>query len=196
MSNTRTAPGIKLGRCNPYGAETGGPKRVLGGMYGPGSAATPGRDLPLSVEQGEWPCTRQAVVRCRMTCQCGHKGHIMELCSWHDEYTYKGEPVAGSFRQVRETVRVRGHYEEIQRRQSETCPKCMLPTVHGQDYAQLYREFMSWGNELAMLNEAGMWRSDRAVMIRSLLEDITRTFDEGIARGIIHRCKLTLIPVS
>lgn len=180
------------GRCNPYGAETGGPRRILGGLHGPASAESPGMSLPASVEQGEWPCQQRAQVRCRMICRCGHKGQIMELCSWHDEDNYRGEFVAGTFRQVRETVRQRGHFEEIQRRQADLCPRCAFPG----EYAALYKEFHEWGNTLAMINAAGGWRSRRAVAVRAYLENIGAKFDEGRAAGIIHNCPLTLTPVS
>ena len=77
---------LLLERCNPYGAETGGPRMVMGGLYGPGSARTPDDTLPVNVQQGEWLCPQQAQVRVKMTCRCGHTGRIMALCSWHDEY--------------------------------------------------------------------------------------------------------------
>ncbi len=120
----RTPGGLLLGRCNPYGAETGGPKRVLGGMYGPASAATPGMDLPENVAQGEWLCQQQAVVRARMTCQCQHKGQVMELCSWHDETVYSGEYTAGVIRQVKKTIRQRGAF-----RGDPAPPVRVLPAV-------------------------------------------------------------------
>lgn len=198
MSNARTtrAPAVNLGYCNPYGAETGGPQRVLGGLHGPASAATPGMGLPPAVAQGEWACANRAQIRCRMICACGHTGQVMALCSWHDETNYRGEMVAGTLRQVSETLRVRGHFEEIQRRQSDTCPRCILPSGDGYDYAALYREHREWGNELGMLQAAGMWRSPRAAMIRQRLEDIGKEMDQGIALGRIHKCPLTLTPIS
>ncbi len=214
----RTPGGLLLGRCNPYGAETGGPKRVLGGMYGPASAATPGMDLPENVAQGEWLCQQQAVVRARMTCQCQHKGQVMELCSWHDETVYSGEYTAGVIRQVKKTIRQRGHFEEIQRRQSGSCPRCLFPG----EFAQLQKETESWAYELALLHAAQMWNSARAQEIRSKVETIGKRFDARRAetcRGCripryvwdtsecgshrpvdlttsIHNCPLTLQAVS
>jgi hypothetical protein len=190
---TSSAAGtLVYGRCNPYGAETGGPRRVLGGLYGAASAATPDQGLPDAVAQGEWSCQQPAQVRCRMLCKCSHRGQVMQLCSWHDETNYVGEYTAGVVRQVRQTVRVRGHYEEIQRRQSDSCPRCMFPG----DYAALHKEFQQWGNELALIEALGRWRSPRAHMIRQRLSDIGQQFDEGRALGIIHNCPLTLVPVS
>jgi hypothetical protein len=183
---------LLTGRCNPYGAETGGPKRILGGLHGPASAATPGMDLPESVAQGEWPCRQPAQVRCRMICQCGHKGQVMQLCSWHDEDNWRGEMVAGQFRQVREKLRVRGHFEEIQRRQAGLCPRCAFPG----DYAALYHEVNRWQNELSGCWAAGMWRTPRAAMLRQAVEDACARFDEGRALGIIHNCPLTLVAIS
>lgn len=189
-------PAVLLGRCNPYGAESGGPARVLGGMYGPNSAATPGRDLPLNVAQGEWACTRPAEVRCRMVCRCGHKGQVMELCSWHDETVAGGEMVAGTFRQTTRVVRVHGHYEEIQRRQSDTCPRCVLPTTRDGDYAALYKEFEAQAQQLADYQARGLWNTPAAAALRQEQEDIGKEFDRARAAGIIHNCKLTLEQVS
>jgi hypothetical protein len=189
------APAVILGRCNPYGAETGGPKRVFGGLHGPASArldtdGVPG--LPDSVIQGEWICRNPAQVRVRMVCRCGHKGEIMELCSWHDEDSYRAEYVAGTFRQVRETVKVRGHYEEISRRQAGACIRCLFPGA----YAEWYKSLFAWQQELAYLREAGMWLSRRAVSVRQKIEDIVKEFDQGNADGTIHRCPMQLVPVS
>jgi len=210
--------GVALGRCNPYGAETGGPRRVLGGLYGPGSAATPGMDLPENVAQGEWLCAEPAVIRCRMICRCGHKGQVMALCSWHDETVISGELVAGTFRQVRATIRVRGHFEEIQRRQSGSCPRCLFPG----EFAALQKETESWAWELALLHAADQWRSARAQEIRAKVETIGRRFDQARAvtcsgcqlpryvwdtsgcgghrlvdlAAAVHNCPMTLTPVS
>lgn len=186
-----SAPGIVLGRCNPYGAESGGPRRVLGGMYGPGSARTPGMHLPENVEQGEWACTRRADVRCRMVCEHGHTGQVMELCSWHDDIVWHGEAVAGTVRQVRETVRSHGHYEEIQRRQAGSCPRCLFP----RPYDELAREVMAWQRALTAY-WPGNWRHPDAVAMRQKIDDAGKMMDLARDQGIIHNCPLTLVPVS
>lgn len=180
------------GRCNPYGAETGGVKRVLGGLYGPRSAETPGAGLPEAAAQGEWACRNRAQVRCRMVCGCGHRGQAMELCSWHDEITYHGEPVGGTFQQVSETIRVHGHFEEIQKRQAGLCPRCAYPG----DYAALAKAVQAWQAELSALYAMGMWSHPEAHRIRQAVTDAGAQFDEGRARGVIHNCPLKLIPVS
>lgn len=203
------APAVTLGRCNPYGAESGGPKRVLGGLYGPQSATTPDMHLPDAVAQGEWTCPQPAVVRCRMVCRCGHKGQIMALCSWHDEINWRGEYVGGIAKQVSEPIRVRGHYEEIKRRQSRSCPRCLYPspgthlevggrafTHYGTDYAQLQKQIEHLAWDLAIEHAGGRWHGPRAREIRQLAEDTCKLMDEGVALGIIHRCPLTLEAVS
>jgi hypothetical protein len=187
-----TAPGVILGRCNPYGAESGGPKRLLGGMYGPNSARTEGMHLPSNVEQGEWACTRRADVRCRMMCEHGHKGQVMELCSWHDDKVYGGEMVAGVLRQVSRTERTRGHFEEIQRRQSGSCPACLFPPP----YAELAREVMAWQQQLVPFWQANMWRSPEAQSLRTRIDDAGQLMDLARAAGIIHNCPMKLVPVS
>lgn len=214
-----TPGGLVLGRCNPYGAETGGPKRVLGGLYGPASAATPGMDLPGNVAEGEWLCSQPAQVRCRMVCECGHQGQVMELCSWHEEDNWTGELVAGTIRRVNNPIRQRGHFEEIQRRQSGSCPRCLFPG----EFAALQKDVERWAYELAMLHAGGHWGSARAAEIRAKVEATGERFDArraitcpgcrlpryvndeasecGSHRTVdlensIHNCRLTLRAVS
>lgn len=186
------SPAFALGRCNPYGAETGGPRRVMGGLHGPASAATPDMDLPANVEQGEWVCRQPAVIRVKMECRCGHRGEIMNLCSWHEEIGWAGEMVGGRIRRVKVLHRVPGHFEEIQRRQAGACLRCMYPGK----YAEWYKELFSWQAQLAALRDAMLWNSDVAESIRQKIEGIVAGFDEGNRSGTIHRCPLTLIPVS
>ena len=187
-----TAPGVILGRCNPYGAESGGPRRVLGGLYGPGSARTDDLHLPENVAQGEWSCTRRADVRCRMVCRCGHRGQVMELCSYQDDTVWHGEFTAGVTRQVSETVKTRGHFEEIQRRQSGTCPACVYPPPYG----ELAKEVQAWQAQLSAYWMANKWRSTAAQLLRTRIDDAGKLMDMARAAGIIHNCPLTLVPVS
>lgn len=189
-----SAPGVLLGRCNPYGAETGGPKRILGGLYGPGSARTPDMHLPENVEQGEWACERRAEVRCRMVCEHGHRGQVMELCSWHDDTVYHGEMVAGVLRQVSSPVRQHGHFEEIQRRQAGSCPACLFPPP----YAELAKEVQAWQATLTGYWVRGprAWHSPAAQALRTRVDDAGLLMDQARAAGIIHNCPLTLVPVS
>ncbi len=183
---------LLLGRCNPYGAESGGPRHLLGGLYGPGSARTDGMHLPDNVAQGEWTCDQPAQVRCRMHCACGHKGQVMQLCSWHNETTYHGEMVAGVLRQVQSTIRIRGHYEEIQRRQAGLCPPCAWPAP----YAGLQKEIQAWQAQLTAYWQAQQWRHPDAQRLRQHIEDAGTMMDEARAAGIIHNCPLTLKAVS
>jgi hypothetical protein len=191
------APAVLLGRCNPYGAETGGPRRILGGLHGPASARLPDAPeyagIPESVAQGEWTCQWPAEVRVRMTCQCGHTGAVMALCSWHDETVWRGEFIGGGrFARVKDTRRVHGHYEEIQRRQAGACPRCLYPGKYG----AWYKELFAWQGQLAQLRDIGQWYSPRASDIRQKIEDLVAGFDEGNATGTIHRCPMKLVPVS
>ena len=187
--------GILLGRCDPYGAESGGPRRVMAGLHGPNSARIDTADvpaLPQAVIEGEWACRNPAEVRVRMTCRCGHTGAVMDLCSWHDEITLHAEVVAGKIRQVKSVHRAHGHYEEISRRQAGACIRCLFPGRYAADYTAMF----AWQQELAMLRDAGQWYGARAVSVRQKLEDIVADFDAGNADGTIHRCPMTLIPVS
>jgi hypothetical protein len=184
-------------RCNPYGAESGGPRRILGGLHGPNSARidtdeVPG--LPQNVIEGEWNCPNLAQVTVRMICACQHQGQRMELCSWHDETYWHGELVAGKVRRVKAVRRVHGHYEEIGRRQAGACPRCLFPGR----FAELYKAQFAWQQELSMLADAGPlgWHSERADYVRGKVEEIREEFDRGNASGEIHRCPLKLVPVS
>lgn len=192
-----TLPAVPLlGRhCNPYGAETGGPRHLMGGLYGPASARADPVDLPglpENVMQGEHICPQLAQVTVRMVCRCGHTGEPMELCSWHDEVVFRGEMVAGTIRRVKSVVRVRGHYEEISRRQCGACTRCLYPGM----YAEQHKSLFAWQGELAYLCETGQRYSDRAKHAMQKIEDIVAQFDEGNATGTIHRCPMTLVPVS
>jgi hypothetical protein len=61
------------GRCNPFGHETGGPKRLLGGMFGPDHEG-----------EKKWFCENPATHRVRMVCVVfGHTGEPMDLCDEH-----------------------------------------------------------------------------------------------------------------
>jgi len=175
MTEDRTPGGLLLGRCNPYGAETGGPKHVLGGLYGPNSAKTPDMHLPENVAEGEWACPQPAAVRCRMICACGHKGQIMQLCSWHMEESWTTERVAGTYRRVKGLVKIRGHFEEIQRRQSGACPRCMWPA----DFARLHKETDRLAYDLALevMSNGGSMKTPRALAIIQRTEAIGATFD-------------------
>lgn len=192
---------LLYGRCNPYGAETGGPKRVMGGLYSAKSARTPGMFLPQAVEEGEWACPQPAQVRVRMACPVGHVGQVMELCSWHDETVVSGEYVSGQFRQVRRTIRVKGHYEMIGSRQAGVCPRCCYPSSRESadkvDYAALQKEWEGIGQNLYPLSEdPRLWYGTLAAGLRQRRDDIGRMFDEAIRRGIIQNRPLTLVAVS
>ena len=185
------AASLLLGRCNPYGAETGGPQRVMGGLHGPASAATPEMDLPEHVAQGEWSCPQPAQVRVKMTCACGHTGRIMELCSWHDEWVFGSDPLNFG-RTLKTMIRARGHYEEIQRRQAGACTRCLYP---GQA-PEWHHTIMAWQGELAWLHDTRQWMTPRRVQVQQHITDLVAKFDEAAARGDIHRCPMRLIPVS
>jgi hypothetical protein len=183
------------GRCDSYGAESGGPRRVMGGLHGPASARIDTDDvpgLPQAVVEGEWACKQPAQVRVRMVCRCDHTGDIMDLCSWHDETVLSGEMFAGKIRQVKTVKRVHGHYEEITRRQAGACIRCLFPGRFAADYKAMF----SWQQELALLRDTGQWYSQRAIGVRQKLEDMVAEFDRGNADGTIHRCPMTLVAVS
>jgi hypothetical protein len=85
----------------------------------------------------------------------------------------------------------------ISERQSGACLRCAYP---GQ-YAEFYKALFRHQQELALLNDTGQWRSTRAEFKRRAIEDIVAQFDAGQRSdanpdGPIHRCPMTLVPVS
>jgi hypothetical protein len=66
------APSIVVRRCNPYGHESGGPKHLIGGVYGPEYEG-----------KYHWVCHNPVTVRARMECIYWHRGQIMDLCRAH-----------------------------------------------------------------------------------------------------------------
>jgi hypothetical protein len=190
-------------RCSPYGAETGGPKHLMGGLYRAASARTPGMHLPDNVAEGEWACDQPAQITVRMTCLHGHTGQRMNLCSYHDEDVWSGEQSAGEWHRVKSSRRVPGHYEEIAKRQAGFCPPCGFPDARQAgnriDYAALQKEWEGIGSSLHAIYYSGdprAWYSGLGQTLRQRREDIGRMFDEGRQLGIIHNCPLTLVPVS
>lgn len=65
---------VLMGRCNPFGHETGGPRHLAGGMFGPEHEG-----------RIKWECHLDAEVRARMVClsPARHRGQIMKLCRPH-----------------------------------------------------------------------------------------------------------------
>jgi hypothetical protein len=167
---------------------------VLGGLYGPASAATPGMDLPEAVDQGEWVCKYRAAGRFRSQCRCGHLGNPSDLCSWHDEWVWRGEYHAGKLVRVRSMVRAPGHLEEFKRRMSEGCPRCLFPAK----YAELQKEIerLAWDLAVEVTANGGSMKTQRAQAIIMKAEDKRRMMDEGISLGHIHKCPVTWTEIS
>jgi hypothetical protein len=63
-------PSIIFKRCNPFGAETGGASKYMG-------------DKAPKALFHQWYCRERAAIRCRMTCEHGHVGQVMDLCMKH-----------------------------------------------------------------------------------------------------------------
>jgi len=72
LAGKAVSPSVISRRCNPYGHESGGPKRLLGGLYGPEYEG-----------ERKWTCENPATLRTRMECPYGHRGQVMELCEDH-----------------------------------------------------------------------------------------------------------------
>jgi hypothetical protein len=57
--------------CNPYGVETGGAARLLGGLS------------DASKVFHQWACKIPSIGHFRMMCEHGHKGQMMPQCANH-----------------------------------------------------------------------------------------------------------------
>lgn len=64
--------GVLVRRCDPFGHESGGPRRLEGGFYG-----------PEALGPHMWHCQARADARYRYTCRCGHQGPAQWLCNGH-----------------------------------------------------------------------------------------------------------------
>lgn len=113
-----------------------------------------------------WQCTARADVRTRMECRCGHKGQPQWLCN--------------------------GHAAMIRKRGSGVCPACVHPPAELE-----IQEAMTRARADPRLYAGTMEDRDRAAgRALSALWDLQARLDELVARGIVHRCPLTLTEVS
>jgi hypothetical protein len=170
-----TGTAVVTRRCNPYGHETGGPRHLLGGMYGP----------EYEGDKYKWTCERRAEGRYRMTCRCGHRGQEMWLCGPGTE--------TGTSSEGATTWHHPGHVAEIQKRASDSCPKCLYP-----EEARMWAEVAERSQmELAYLEQIpGYVLSPQARSLRRQLDGARTRLDELNATGAVHKCPLTLTEVS
>lgn len=152
------APAVLTRRCNPYGHATdAGPRHLLGGLYGPEYEGA-----------NKWVCENAATLRVRMTCRCGHRGQVMELCL--------------------------PHAKEIQRRQSDLCPPCSTPPVA----RGVMEAMKAIENEIILTarQDSGLIPGKRARFLNKQMEHHQQQMNELMAAGVIHKCALTLEEIS
>jgi len=116
----------------------------------------------------KWFCENAATLRVRMTCRCGHRGQPMDLC----------QP----------------HVIEIQKRQSDTCPPCANPPVA----LGLIEAMRAIETEIVATarQDSGLIPGPRARFLARQMEQHQAQMNELMARGIIHKCPLTLEEIS
>lgn len=136
------SPALLTERCDPYGAESR--IQLLGGML-----------HERHVGRIMWHCSERATARYRMmctggqygkrlapdggqvpayTCDGGHTGQVMPLCS--------------------------AHVAEIGRRQSGLCPRCAFPEEAAQLYGALNAAHMAYSQVMAI----GDWSQGARIM--------------------------------
>ena len=164
------SPAVITRRCDPYGAESGGPKRLLGGVYG-----------PEYVGPHMWNCERLADARYRMICRCGHRGQPMWLCGPGLVNDEQGIPYFHP-----------GHVAEFSKRSSDLCPVCVFPP-EARQWSEVAERSQS---ELVTLEQIGYVNSPQARSLRRQVADASARLDELNASGRIHKCHLTLTEIS
>jgi hypothetical protein len=163
-------PAIVQVRCNPFGRETGGPKRLLGGVYGPEYEG-----------DHKWGCERVSSGRYRMECRCGHRGQPMELCGPGLTKDPQGIEYAHP-----------GHVAEFSKRASDMCPVCLFPPE-----ARMLQEIADTAqSELITLESISYIGSPQWRMLKRRVEEASTRLDELNASGRIHKCHLTLTEIS
>jgi hypothetical protein len=158
VTTSGAGAGVLVRRCNPFGAETGGPKHLEGGFY-------------PSAQVGEhaWECHARADLRCRMTCRCGHKGQLMDLCN--------------------------GHVMMIRKRMSGVCPRCAHPPAELEIQLGMQRVRVDAAIAVRQARDArGAAEIQQAAAGR--LWGLQAALDKLVERGTVHRCPLTLTEVS
>jgi hypothetical protein len=166
----RMSPAILKVRCDPFGRESGGPKRLLGGVYGPEYEGN-----------HKWGCEREAMGRYRMICVCGHRGQPMPLCG------------PGLDRDVQGIAYWHpGHVAEFQKRASDSCPVCLFPPEARSRSAEI--EIAQ--AELGTLEQIGYLNSPQARYLRGKVESGRTRMDELIEQRLVHKCPLTLTEIS
>ena len=167
----RMSPAVLMGICDPFGRESGGPKRLLGGFYGPEYEGN-----------HKWGCTRRAEGRYRMICQCGHKGQVMPLCGPGMVQDLQGN-----------WFHFAGHASrEFMDRISDSCPKCLFPP----EAIDRSKETEIAQAELGTLEQIGYINSPQAHMLRGKVESGRTRMDELIEQRLVHKCPLTLTEIS
>lgn len=116
-----------------------------------------------------WTCKARADGTYTMGCRCGHRGQPQQLCN--------------------------GHVSAIRKRGSGVCPRCVHP-----DAELAIQEAMTRARQDAagaMMKAPSVVEAARiSQAAQGRLWDLQGQLDELVARGIVHRCGLTLQEVS
>lgn len=116
-----------------------------------------------------WVCKARADGRYTMACRCGHRGQVQPLCN--------------------------GHVSAIRKRGSGVCPACVHPAAELAIQEAMTRARQ--GASQAMMTARDVVTATRtAQAAESKLWDLQAQLDELVARGVVHRCGLTLEGVS
>jgi len=148
--------GLLSGYCTVFGDPDQGPKGLVGGLYGPEHNG----DI-------HWYCKNHSIGRFRMTCRCGHRGQVMNVCADH----------AGP--------------DGISKRMAGMCPPCAYPP----EAAELDTESRVISTQLGLVPPWESLGS-LAIRLRRRQEDIKVRMDELTEQGIIHICPLDLREVA
>lgn len=168
--------GLLTARCDPYGAES--QIKLMGGYF------------PESMNgKHHWYCPNPADAgRFRMVCTGGDYGHARA----NDGGSKRPYHCPGGHRGV-EMPLCTEHRQEIERRQSDCCPACVMAR-HVPQVTGTMQEIESAQRELAVAQS----RMDFFAELRwqSVIEGLAHKMTEFYEQGITHRCPLRLVEVS
>lgn len=173
VTTARGHAGLLVQGCEAYERKQGeGPKHLEGGFYGLDSL---GPHI--------WTCKARADGLYRTQCECTLGRRIVPEAQ---------HPMPHS----KETWLCNGHLAMIRKRGSQICPPCVHPPGELE-----IQELMTYTRTAAqaLMFAPGATLADRALVqqrAESKLWDLQAKLDELVARGIVHRCRITLTEVS
>ena len=193
------AAAVLVTRCDAFGAETGGPRHLLGGLYGPEANGPK-----------HWYCKNPMDGRYTMSCAHAHKGLPQNLC--HEHVYMIRKRMSGICPPCVSPPAAREITEAMQRVQAGAVPRLDALVTRGGTELDVATLSMQMESELWVLQERmnelqlGHAQPELARLVDKAVAQLGNTGDRGeqllwdlngkIRAGIIHRCHLRLTEIS